>query len=222
MMPKKLCCQFDRRVSEGSTSATPCSTSSSLLDDPEPSATCSSSSSSPSSWYGSYLGLAHELRPIERTTSPLQIGHVRRRVVNHGVLYLVSLIFSRGRKKKTHMQSAWNSWPQGSLMTLLTPSIYSSRQTTHSTCLPIYFLHSPEMAPLSWPERPARGFVCSTGKLLEAGVWKFALSKTPLAVLERGRGLLGLGLDCSSGVVAVAPEGEETLGDRLGERATVW
>lgn len=53
-------------------------------------------------------------------------------------------------------------------------------------------------------------------------MWKFALSKAPLAVLERGRGLLGLGLDCSSGVVAVAPEGEGTLGDMLGERATAW
>ena len=27
-------------------------------------------------------------RFIERTTSPLQIGHVRRRVVNHGVLHI--------------------------------------------------------------------------------------------------------------------------------------
>lgn len=100
-MPKKLCCQFDRRVSEGSTSATPCSTSSSPLDDPEPPATCSSSSSSPSSWYGSYLGLVHELRPIERTTSPLQMGHVRRRVVNHGVLFMpVSLEFCRKRREE--------------------------------------------------------------------------------------------------------------------------
>lgn len=40
------------------------------------------------------------------------------------------------------MQSAWNSWPQGRLITRLTPSTYSSKQTTHSTCLPIYFFHS--------------------------------------------------------------------------------
>ena len=46
---------------------------------------------------------------------------------------------------RTYMQSAWNSWPQGKLMTLLTPSTYSSKQTTHSTCLPIYFFHSGEM-----------------------------------------------------------------------------
>lgn len=32
----------------------------------------------------------------------------------------------------TYMQPTWNSWPQGSFMTLLTPSTYSSRHTTHS------------------------------------------------------------------------------------------
>lgn len=36
------------------------------------------------------------------------------------------------------MHSAWNSCPQGKLITLLSPSTYSSRQTTHSTCLPVY------------------------------------------------------------------------------------
>jgi len=43
-------------------------------------------SSSESSWYASYLGLEGEPRARERTTSPLQMGHVRRRVVSHGVL----------------------------------------------------------------------------------------------------------------------------------------
>jgi hypothetical protein len=49
-------------------------------------------SSSLSSWYGSYRGLDGEPRARERTTSPLQIGQVRRRVVNHGVLYQISMV----------------------------------------------------------------------------------------------------------------------------------
>ena len=79
---------------------------------------------------------------MDRTTSPLQIGQVRRRVVNHGVL-------KNGLAKKyfkdeiwqciTYMHSTWNSWPHGRLITRLSPSMYSSRQTTHSTCLPVYF-----------------------------------------------------------------------------------
>ena len=45
--------------------------------------------SSGSSWYGRWAGetvVAEEACAIERTTSPLQIGHVRRRVVSQGVL----------------------------------------------------------------------------------------------------------------------------------------
>lgn len=38
------------------------------------------------------------------------------------------------------MQVAWNSCPHGNRITLLTPSTYSSRQTTHSTDPPIYLL----------------------------------------------------------------------------------
>lgn len=70
----------------------------------------------------------------DRTTSPLQMGHVRRRVVNQGVLPN-KLVSSRrpDRVDNTYMHSAWNSCPQGRLITLLCPSIYSSRQTTHST-----------------------------------------------------------------------------------------
>ena len=45
-------------------------------------------SSSLSSWYGAYRGFDGEPRARDRTTSPLHIGHVRRRVVNHGVLEL--------------------------------------------------------------------------------------------------------------------------------------
>jgi hypothetical protein len=41
------------------------------------------------------------------------------------------------------MQSAWNSCPQGRLITRLSPSTYSSRQTTHSIWRPVYrFLHT--------------------------------------------------------------------------------
>lgn len=43
-------------------------------------------SSSLSSRYGSYRGLDGDPRARDRTTSPLQIGHVRRRVVSQGVL----------------------------------------------------------------------------------------------------------------------------------------
>lgn len=61
-----------------------------LLPDPEASGSASSSSSL-SSWYASYLGLDGEPRARERTTSPLQMGHVRRRVVNQGVLNITRL-----------------------------------------------------------------------------------------------------------------------------------
>lgn len=80
------------------------------------------------------------LRAMERTTSPLQMGQVRRRVVSHGVLVLWSVKCS-GRAsgyavKRTYMHSAWNSCPQGRLITLLTPSSYSSKHTTHSRWRP--------------------------------------------------------------------------------------
>lgn len=73
-----------------------------------------------------------------RTTSPLQMGHVRRRVVSHGVLArgmnvsVVQLIVGIGGRGKPYMQPTWNSWPHGSFITRLTPSTYSSRHTTHS------------------------------------------------------------------------------------------
>ena len=75
----------------------------------------------------------------ERTTSPLQIGQVRRRVISHGVLHGSLAIqdpLVREVYEETHMHSTWNSWPHGRRITLLTPLIYSSKQTTHSTCLP--------------------------------------------------------------------------------------
>lgn len=66
----------------------PCSRSESLsrgtgLFDPDPDASVSSSLSS---WYGSYLGLEGEPRARDLTTSPLQMGQVRRLVVSQGVL----------------------------------------------------------------------------------------------------------------------------------------
>jgi hypothetical protein len=67
------------------------------------------------------LPCRNSCRARERTTSPLQIGHVRRRVVSQGVIH-----------------STWNSWPQGRDMTRLMPSTYSSKHTTHSRCLPPY------------------------------------------------------------------------------------
>lgn len=119
------------------------------------------------------------------------------------------------------MQSAWNSWPQGRLMTLLTPSTYSSRQTTHSTCLPMYFLHS--------AEKPPAPFSCSFRALEDPdgvgtaalGARKFSLSSTPVVVLERGRGRDALCCCCRSGVVGVALAGDGSRGDELVEEATV-
>jgi hypothetical protein len=85
----------------------------------------------------SVVELAFEVDAMERTTSPLQIGHVRRRVVNHGVLNMLAKGFCLG--DSTYMHSAWNSWPQGKLITRLWPSTYSSKHTTHSICRPLYF-----------------------------------------------------------------------------------
>lgn len=66
-------------------------------------------SSSLSSWYGSYLGFDGEPRARDRTTSPLHIGHVRRRVVNHGVLAFGLDKSHRILNDQTYMQSTWNS-----------------------------------------------------------------------------------------------------------------
>jgi hypothetical protein len=78
---------------------------------------CTSSSLS-SSRYGSYRGLDGAPRARDRTTSPLQIGHVRRRVVSQGVLQcmLIRCVIQKD-SIATHMQSTWNSWPHGRLIT---------------------------------------------------------------------------------------------------------
>lgn len=71
--------------------------------------TCTSSTEAPdgAGWFDVLLpDLA-----MERTTSPLHIGHVRRRVVSHGVLEIidVSIHMPKGITDFTHMHSAWNS-----------------------------------------------------------------------------------------------------------------
>ena len=102
------------------------------------------------------------------------------------------------------MHSAWNSCPQGKLMTLLTPSTYSSRQTTHSLCFPPYrFRHS---------DRPAARFssiVSSDGEAIssersdEPG-W----TGTSGVVRDRGLGrvLIGRAVEGKSGVDALTGE----------------
>lgn len=163
--------------------------------------TCTSSPSC-SSWYGGCEGdgAADDECARERTTSFLHIGHVRRRVVSQGV-----------------MQSAWNSWPHGRLITWLCPSTYSSRQTTHSTCFPLY---------LRFDAERLLGFSClisSSG----IGLWKDveSSSPTPDMVLERGleRGPTGRGLVCRSGEVGEDVSGEATRIEEVVEEADmVW
>lgn len=122
------------------------------------------------------------------------------------------------------MQSAWNSCPQGRLITRLTPSIYSSKQTTHSTCLPIYFLHSAEkpLAPFSCSFRALpRAPVDEVGMAgVDAGTVSVSLSGIPVVVLERGRGREVL--CCRRGVVGEELVGVEVPGVMLGDVATVW
>lgn len=98
------------------------------------------------------------------------------------------------------MQSTWNSWPQGRLITLLTPSTYSSRHTTHSTCLPMYFFQSPFFS-CSFARRGL-----GVSKSPEFVRDTIVGSGRPEVVLERGRGRVG---DCCSrGVVGDELEGE--------------
>lgn len=120
-------------------------------------------------------------------------------------------------ERESYMQSAWNSCPHGNLITLLTPSTYSSKHTTHSTCLPMYFLHSAEKSPAPF-SNPERRFILDVSCGISVGIdglapKKLGLSKTPVVVLERGRDLdIGV-LCCKRGVVGVAPVGEDSRGD---------
>src|ERR1700734_1001937 len=70
-----------------------------------------------------------------RTVSTTLAEILRRKMV--GAVNLLETVVSGCKGgMRTYMHSAWNSWPQGKLITLLTPSTYSSRQTTHSFCRP--------------------------------------------------------------------------------------
>ena len=96
-------------------------------------------------------------------------------------------------------------------MTRLTPSTYSSRQTTHSTCLPMCFLHSLDSLAF---------FSCSGGRGVCGGIckgWELTRIKSPgsgipVVVLDRGRGLIG-GEFWRRGVVADELVGLGNLGD---------
>jgi hypothetical protein len=111
----------------------------------------------------------------------------------------------------TYMHSAWNSCPQGRLMTRLAPSTYSSRQTTHSTCLPMYFLHSLD---------PLRAFfLWDGGRLVSASSGLRTLAVVTSAVVrDRGR---DLDEPCSNGGVRVELAGDGVLDDWVGEDTTV-
>ena len=98
-------------------------------------------------------------------------------------------------------------------MTLLTPSSYSSKQTTHSTCLPIYFFHWLETRrePSSIEgDLDARKASCILNRSPGSG--------TPVVVRDRGR---DRDEPCSRGVVGDELAGEGTLGEGVGEGATV-
>ena len=119
------------------------------------------------------------------------------------------------------MHSTWNSWPHGRLMTRLTPSTYSSRQTTHSLCLPPYF-RLPSARPASRFSTVAGLAECSPSNDDDA-----PCAGTSDVVLERGRDReedregIRLGAGCSSGVV-----GDEAFGVAidvvLASLAIVW
>ena len=110
----------------------------------------------------------------------------------------------RTTSSDTNMQSAWNSWPHGRLITWLRPSSYSSRQTTHSTCFPLYLRFD--------IDRPV-GFSCSNSSLaIDLLKDVDSSSPTPEVVLERGleRGPVVRELVCRSGDV-----GEEVSGEAM-------
>jgi hypothetical protein len=99
-------------------------------------------------------------------------------------------------------------------MTLLTPSTYSSKQTTHSTCLPMCFLHSLDM--------PREFFSGDGGRAdcVESSVARWSPESRTLGVArDRDRDPEE---PCSNGVVGEELVGEGALDDTVGEGATVW
>ena len=79
----------------------------------------------------------------------------------------------------------------------------------------MYFFHSLEN-PFSCSDREGDLGIASAASTVS----KLLLSGTPVVVLERGRGREGV--CCKSGVVGELLVGDGSLGDRLGEAATVW
>jgi hypothetical protein len=96
----------------------------------------------------------------------------------------------------TYMHSAWNSCPQGRLITLLCPSTYSSRHTTHSTCLPVYLRCHRDVRELDFsllgsstfdgPAAPAKtpDIVCDRGRV--GDTLEREPSKGEVGMTERG------------------------------------
>lgn len=107
---------------------------------------------------------------------------------------------------ETYMHSAWNSWPQGRLMTRLTPSMYSSKHTTHSRWRRPYRLRhsaSPDgrFSSICWRGCDVDALACAD----EDG-------RTSEMVRDRGRDRVLIGrVECSSGVEAVAGEEMEDV-----------
>lgn len=76
------------------------------------------------------------------------------------------------------MHSTWNSCPHGRLITLLSPSTYSSRHTTHSTCLPEYLRGQrldPE--PDFSPDGPCASFASAALETIPDVVWERGLDR---------------------------------------------
>jgi len=117
------------------------------------------------------------------------------------------------------MHSAWNSCPHGRLITLLTPSTYSSKQTTHSLCLPPYLrLHSAKPAARFSSTCSKLGGASSSDKLPEA-------TGTSLAVLLLGRVCIILAPELGSRGVAALTVGVEialVVLDGMPELGIVW
>ena len=91
--------------------------------------------------------------------------------------------------------------------------MYSSKHTTHSTCLPIYFFHSLDTLAI-FSCSGTRGGIAGTGNGAELTRMRSLGSGIPVVVRDRGRDLVLVGGDCcSSGVVTEELVGFGNLGD---------